>query len=167
MIRERFEAYIMSVNIVSASYLSSVPCHPCHPTSSHMNAPMKLPSNRVFLSHDWPQSIEQHGDVHGLLSRKKFFRKDVETGQLGSPPLMGLLQTLRPEWWFAAHLHTRFEAAVVNPDEITLDEEEVVVEAPLAPLPAAIPSETRFLALDKCLPKRDFLEVRLRTFGQM
>jgi len=106
---------------------------------------------------------------------------------------MGLLRTLKPEWWFAAHLHTRYEARVVhegqskpqilstqnpdeisieddefqkiiqpaaenslflNPDEITLSDEEAIVEAPPPP-----PTETKFLALDKCLPRRQFLEV--------
>ena len=110
---------------------------------------------------------------------------------------MGLLRTLKPEWWFAAHLHCRFDATVVhqndqgsastlgaNPDEITIgddfddsvndvpkneprttgnpdeialdDEEEEVAPVPTARAP---PSLTRFIALDKCLPKRDFLEV--------
>ena len=106
---------------------------------------------------------------------------------------MGLLRTLKPEWWFAAHLHTRYEARVVhegrskpqrtstqnsdeifiqddesrrnqsptgnsflNPDEITLSDEEAIVEAPPPP-----PNETKFLALDKCLPRRQFLEVRV------
>lgn len=54
-----------------------------------------------------------------------------------------------------------------NDDEIILDEEEVEVEviqhpAPASsslPLPLHPPLETRFLALDKCLPKRQFLEV--------
>ena len=166
----------------------------------------------IFLSHDWPQGIEHHGDLRGLLRRKPYFRDDVNRGVLGSPPLMGLLQTLRPRWWFAAHLHCRFEAEVVheggpaagappqaaqsaertnpdeiaiddedeesgdegaapagteekantadvqkNPDEITLDDEEEEVEAPPPPPPA--PVVTSFLALDKCLPRRQFLEV--------
>ena len=109
---------------------------------------------------------------------------------------MGLLRTLKPQWWFAAHLHTRYEARVVhesqskpqiistqnpdeiliqddtfqmnvqappaetpflNPDEITLSDEEAIVETPPPP-----PSETKFLALDKCLPRRQFLEVRVQ-----
>ncbi|KJA21674.1 hypothetical protein HYPSUDRAFT_216219 [Hypholoma sublateritium FD-334 SS-4] len=160
-----------------------------------------LPSADIFLSHDWPQSIEHHGDLARLLARKSFLRSDIQSGELGSPPLMGLLHTLRPQWWFAAHLHTRYAATVVhegvpapapmpvqnpdeiqidddefdgppanaptdapvqaaavrNPDEITLEEEEDAVEAPPAPPPVA--SETHFLALDKCLPQREFLEV--------
>ncbi len=44
-----------------------------------------------------------------------------------------------------------------NADEIVLDDEETEVEAP--PPPPAPPSETKFLALDKCLPKRQFFEV--------
>jgi lariat debranching enzyme len=132
---------------------------------------------------------------------------------------MGLLRNLQPMWWFAAHLHTRFEARVrhdpalettttsspssrsgpqpraenpdeitidddavedsrfdstsggamvprvaesippstpQNPDEIALDDEIEAVEPPPPPPPPT--RETRFLALDKCLPQRQFLE---------
>ncbi|KAG2361850.1 lariat debranching enzyme, C-terminal domain-containing protein [Suillus spraguei] len=168
-----------------------------------------LSSPDIFLSHDWPQHIERHGDTQGLLRRKPFFRQDIQTGNLGSPPLMGLLQTLKPKWWFSAHLHVRFQATVQheqpgtgsdslsitsppqnpdeiaiadddfdaiesqnplnevprlqtaphNPDEITLqeEEEEVIQSPPVAHRPQ--PSVTNFLALDKCLPKREFMEV--------
>ncbi|KAI0648596.1 DBR1-domain-containing protein [Trametes meyenii] len=171
-----------------------------------------LSSPTIFLSHDWPQGIAYHGDLRDLLRRKPYFRDDINQGVLGSPPMMDLLYTLRPAWWFSAHLHCRFEATVVhqdgaapgaianemqsaektnpdeinidcddedapsptaqistksapektpatsrNPDEITLDEEEVEVDAPPPPPPP--PTTTRFLALDKCLPHRRFLEV--------
>ena len=43
-----------------------------------------------------------------------------------------------------------------NPDEITLDDEIEEVEPPPPPPPPA--RETGFLALDKCLPQRQFLE---------
>jgi len=177
-----------------------------------------LSSPDVFLSHDWPCGIEQHGDLNGLLRRKPFLRGDITSKQLGSPPLMGLLRNLQPTWWFAAHLHTRFEARVRhdpvletttttspssrsgpppradNPDEITIDDGAAVVDsrfdspsgaatvprvaesiAPPAPQnpdeitlddeieavepPPPPPRETKFLALDKCLPNRQFLEV--------
>lgn len=123
---------------------------------------------------------------------------------------MGLLQTLRPDWWFSAHLHVRFEAVVKhggseqgpgegnppvvpqnpeeivisdedvdegnvatevaltsdlrpttaqNPDEITLVNEDEFIEP--VPGPVTPQSETKFIALDKCLPRRAFLEVFL------
>ncbi|KAH6908498.1 lariat debranching enzyme [Coprinopsis sp. MPI-PUGE-AT-0042] len=185
-----------------------------------------LSSPEVVLSHDWPQHIAHHGDLPGLLRRKRFFEADIQSGRLGSPPLMGLLQTIQPQWWFAAHLHVRFEASVqhtpqgalapspsaqvtnqappkvenpdeiaiddidedeeggpaptatatapiteevasmappavepANPDEIMLDDEEDEVEAVRAPAVPPVIKETKFLALDKCLPNRQFLEV--------
>ena len=99
---------------------------------------------------------------------------------------MDLLKTLQPDWWFSAHMHVKFEARVAhessaaegpeqiveaveanagkgkekaNPDEIMLDDEEEDVVAPPAPSTTTTGRATNFLALDKCLPKRDFLEV--------
>lgn len=172
-----------------------------------------LSSPDIFLSHDWPLSIERHGDVQSLIRHKKHFKDEIQQGVFGSPPLMGLLTTLKPQWWFAAHMHTRFEATVVhqgpatarNPDELALfgdlnelqqpvatNPDEIVIDfeddelkdkadshseqvAPLNPdeiqlsdeehevsferAPVSQFSETKFLALDKCLPNRKFLEV--------
>merc|ERR1712008_556624 len=53
--------------------------------------------------------------------------------RLGSKPAMDILKYLKPKYWFSGHLHCKF---------------------------AAIYEETtRFLALDKCLPNRRFLQV--------
>ncbi len=91
----------------------------------------------VVLSHDWPRGIYNHGDVGQLLSRKSFFREEIERDQLGSRPAQELLEALKPSYWFSAHLHVKFPALVEHPDGM----------------------ETRFLALDKCLPRRRFLQV--------
>ena len=49
-----------------------------------------------------------------------------------------MLETVRPPYWFSAHLHVKFAALVEHGS------------------PGSI---TKFLALDKCLPKRRFLQV--------
>lgn len=112
----------------------------------------------IFMSHDWPNGVAYHGDLRALLNKKPFFEKDIQQRQLGSPVSWQLLRQLKPRWWLSAHLHVRYEAVVkhgkrkvTNENELELDlsDEEKEEE----------PSETRFLALDKCLPRRRWLEV--------
>lgn len=91
----------------------------------------------VMLSHDWPRGITEYGDKFNLLKRKPFLREDVESNQLGSVPAETLLHKLKPDYWFAAHLHCQFAALIKHDDE----------------------RETKFLALDKCLPKRRHLQI--------
>jgi lariat debranching enzyme len=123
------------------------------------------------MSHDWPTTIANHGDKNGLIRRKPFFREEVETNTLGSPPLLDLLRTLQADYWFSAHLHVKFaavyehassasvtaptldlvaqaieevKAASTNPDEIDIDEidEEIgTTSAPVIPEPSANPDE--------------------------
>lgn len=75
------------------------------------------------------------------------YRNDVEYGRLGSRPLAEVLFKLQPSYWFSAHMHVRFEATVLHENEIHNSESEVS------------PKVTRFLALDKILPHRHFLQV--------
>lgn len=65
------------------------------------------------------------------------YREEIAKNILGSQAGETLLHELKPKYWFAAHLHCRFAASVQHNEHQT----------------------TEFLALDKCLPKRQFLEV--------
>lgn len=114
-----------------------------------------LPRNKpvqFFLSHDWPVNVVPPGEpkTEQLLRKKPFFREDVEKGELGSPILRDLLCAMRPKYWFSAHLHVKFATEIMeqHDDEADLlcDEEEVK-------------RTTKFLALDKIVKGRDFLQV--------
>ncbi|RHY98064.1 hypothetical protein DYB37_012632 [Aphanomyces astaci] len=92
----------------------------------------------IFLSHDWPRGIERYGRTDVLLRKKPFLRDEISRGAFGSPPNEFLLHTIQPRHWFSGHMHVKFAAVVPH-------------------LPGA--NTTKFLALDKCLPNRDFLQV--------
>ncbi|KAL7291449.1 hypothetical protein TKK_0015033 [Trichogramma kaykai] len=83
----------------------------------------------IFLSHDWPSEITNHGDLNKLLKMKPFFKEDISKKQLGSPLLDEVMKKLYPSKWFAAHLHCKFEATVYNEDKT---------------------KTTKFMSLDKC-----------------
>ena len=93
----------------------------------------------VFVSHDWPRGVAAHGDMAQLMRSKPFLQAELQDGSLGSQPAAELLAQLQPDFWFSAHLHCKFPA--------------------LVPRRGARPGATRFLALDKCLPRRDFLQL--------
>ncbi|XP_007945686.1 lariat debranching enzyme [Orycteropus afer afer] len=97
----------------------------------------------VFLSHDWPRSIYHYGNKKQLLKTKSFFRQEVENNTLGSPAASELLDHLKPTYWFSAHLHVKFAAFMQH----QANDKDQPAKA------------TRFLALDKCLPHRDFLQI--------
>uniref|UniRef100_A0ABM5ER40 Lariat debranching enzyme n=1 Tax=Pogona vitticeps TaxID=103695 RepID=A0ABM5ER40_9SAUR len=97
----------------------------------------------IFMSHDWPRSIYHYGDKKMLLKKKSFFRQEVESNTLGSPAASELLEHLKPTYWFSAHLHVKFAALMQHQANGSGQQ----------------PKETKFLALDKCLPHRDFLQI--------
>ncbi|XP_063591442.1 lariat debranching enzyme A-like [Penaeus indicus] len=96
----------------------------------------------IFMSHDWPRGIYHHGDKEKLLKWKQHFRSEVKNNTLGSRPAEELLKKIRPKYWFSGHLHVKFPAVLRHKDENTHKAKV-----------------TKFLALDKCLPRRDFLQV--------
>ncbi|KAH8256218.1 hypothetical protein KR026_010969 [Drosophila bipectinata] len=127
----------------------------------------------IIMSHDWPTGIYEYGNKAELLRRKPFFADDMESGKLGSRPLEELLKALQPAYWFAAHLHCKFAALVPHnssqkrpvddnqssssSSEDEDDEDEVKSKPPPTSTPPV--SVTKFLALDKCLPRRGFLQI--------
>ncbi|KAK2791993.1 hypothetical protein FQN51_001967 [Onygenales sp. PD_10] len=66
----------------------------------------------VGLSHDWPQTIEWHGDFRSLFRKKPFFEEDANTGKLGNVAAKDVLNRLRPPFWFSAHLHCKYTASL-------------------------------------------------------
>jgi len=94
----------------------------------------------IVVSHDWPSGITDHGDTDTLLRLKDKtgqLRREIDSKQLGNPHTMKLLKKLKPKFWFAGHMHVKYPAIYTHEDG----------------------SITRFLALDKCIPRRPFLQL--------
>lgn len=75
---------------------------------------------QIMMSHDWPAGIANHGDMECLLKHKPYFKKDIEKNALGNKPTAELLECMKPDYWFAAHLHVKF-AALVRHNDASLD----------------------------------------------
>ena len=150
----------------------------------------------VFISHDWPRGIYQHGNVFQLLKKKPFFQKEVHENNLGSPANEQLLHLLRPRYWFSAHLHVKFSAEVRHRSSEGLQKgsDDAIKRNASRSRPGTVQEQnteetattefrgmesndgncpddsnpnvqsltdqmTRFLSLDKCLPKRRHIQI--------
>lgn len=119
-------------------------------------APQRNPKVSIYMSHDWPNGIDAFGDTERLLRTKPFFRDEIAQGTLGSPPAMTLLRTHKPNYWFSAHLHVKFPA-IIRHEEEKKDAAQNGIEH--AQNGTAHKAETKFLALDKCKPRADWLQI--------
>ncbi len=104
----------------------------------------------------------------------------IDDSSLGSPPAEDLLKALQPSYWFSAHLHVKFAALYRHPaaptaatavpaasGQASADSPAVHVIGPAESAGRGQHANgggsertTAFLALDKCLPGRGFLQVR-------
>lgn len=91
----------------------------------------------IMMSHAWPSDVYFYGDTTQLKRDNPKFCDDINKGTLGCPQLFNVLEFLKPKFWFAAHMHCKFSAAI----------------------PHANGSETKFLALNRCLPGNQFLQI--------
>jgi len=91
----------------------------------------------IMMSHDWPRGVYNFGNKEQLVRYKKHFKEEVEQDRLGSGPTREIMDVIQPDYWFSAHLHCKFAALVEHGNN----------------------KVTKFLALDKCLPRRQFLQV--------
>lgn len=69
----------------------------------------------------------------------------IERGDLGNPPAMQIMEELKPKYWFSAHHHVKYAALVPHKGDDSKPQDKG--------------KTTNFLALDKCLPGRRFLQV--------
>lgn len=51
-----------------------------------------------------------------MLRQKPFFDQEIKTNTLGSPPLLEVLNCVKPDYWFSAHLHVKFAALFDHDD---------------------------------------------------
>lgn len=132
-----------------------------------------------MVTHDWPLHIYNNpGAKKFLINKKPHFRRDIDNHQLGSPLYEILLNKLKPPHWFAAHLHIRFQTNYFHqsfqnnfdnrpPNQSqpngapnsSGDQQPSTGESQANSDARRRPECTHFLALDKCLNRRRYLEL--------
>ncbi|QDZ18997.1 lariat debranching enzyme [Chloropicon primus] len=130
----------------------------------------------VFLSHDWPRGVANCGCCNkaGLLRCKPYFREEIARDELGSPAAAKLCNRLKPRYWFSAHYHVKFPAVIRHGRSVS--EDTLAVSSGNGGMPSGWMTKevqqklresggadqeeyTKFLALDKCMPNREFLQI--------
>ena len=126
----------------------------------------------IMMSHDWPEFIAHYGHKDTLLRMRPQFKKSVDSDSLGAQPYLKLLRHLQPRFWLSGHMHVKYTATVqhannpTNPNSQTgkledlakqLQAQETQNVQPICPKHPV--TETEFLALDKPLPGREFVDV--------
>ncbi|KAI6649743.1 Lariat debranching enzyme [Oopsacas minuta] len=115
----------------------------------------------VFMTHDWPNHITDFGDRNKLVRFKPYLHSDIEKGELGNPHSEQLIYSLKPDYWFAAHLHCKFAALVPHEQPVSSKECDNLSDAKRQKVETTDKPQkfTKFLALSKCLPGKHFLQV--------
>ena len=96
----------------------------------------------IFVSHDWPTIIGDLSDFKILTKIKPHFKDDLKNSVLGSPNLSALLDSLKPRFWFSAHLHVHWEVTVDHRDKY----DDII-------------SKTYFVSLDKPIINRGYMDI--------
>jgi lariat debranching enzyme len=113
----------------------------------------------IFLSHDWPRGVANcgHCDRFNLFKLKPFFKDEIMRDELGSPAAAQLCNRLRPSYWFSAHFHVKFPALIHHSKSVS--EHTVTARRGEVEGVGQQGDYTKFLALDKCLPRREYLQI--------
>lgn len=107
----------------------------------------------ISLSHDWPRDVWENGKK--AFSRKPWLEESRQKGQLGNPLAAKVLLDHKPQYWFSLHLHMDYKATVSHKQE---NEDEISLDMDMEEGGEEKPQQTQFLALNKCLPGRKFIE---------
>lgn len=86
--------------------------------------------------------------------------QQINTSTLGSPPLLELLKTLKPKFWFSAHLHVRFAALFKHSGEDTQ------VRKPQSTPQSAVQHRVNEEANDEEIKLEDDLEMEENIVGE-
>lgn len=124
------------------------------------------------MSHDWPEFIAHYGHKDTLLRMRPQFKKSVDEDALGAQPYLKLMRHLQPRFWLSGHMHVKYTATVHHADNTPnpalqtgkmtdlaklLQQQESQISHPVRPKHPV--SQTEFLALDKPIPGREFIDV--------